>query len=204
MIVIDDFEQLSEAWFQARLGNPGASNFDKIVTVKGEPSKQATEYMYQLAGEYVAKAHEVSFTTPWMERGTQLEAEARQIYEFKNDCTVRQVAMCYYDERRDRHASPDGLVDSKGVEIKCPMVKTIVGYLIGGKLPTTYFQQVQGNMYITGFDKWDFVSYYPGLPLFQVTIERDEKFISKLHEQLEVFICKLHETIKKITEMGET
>ena len=54
MIIVDQFPQLSEEWFNARLGNPGASNFNKIVTTKGEPSKQAQDYMYQLAGELVS------------------------------------------------------------------------------------------------------------------------------------------------------
>ena len=191
MIVEWDCEQLSEKWFQLRLGNPGASSFDKIVTTAGEPSKQATEYLYQLAGEHVAKQAEVSFATPWMERGTQLEGEARKLYELVTGEEVKQCGLVYLDERRDRHASPDGMMENKGLEIKCPKVNTHVGYLLSGKLPTAYFQQVQGGMYVTGFREWDFISYYPGLPMFKITAVRDEPFIEKLHYELEVFCYKL-------------
>jgi len=201
MIVIDNIDQLSDEWFQLRLGNPGASNFSKIVTTKGEPSKQAQDYMYQLAGELVAQQAEISFVTPWMERGTQLEEEARSLYALVNNCAVERVGLIYYDERKDRHASPDGLMDYKGLEIKCPMVKTHVKYLLDGKLPTEYFQQVQGSMYITGYKVWDFVSYSPGLPMFQITVERDEKFCKKLDAALDEFCGKLSEVVERLKAM---
>ena len=203
MIIIDDYDQLSDEWFQARLGNPGASNFSKIITTKGEPSKQADDYMYQLAGELVSKQAESSFSTPWMERGTQLESEARDLYSLVNGVDVLlQCALVYYDERKDRHCSPDGLVSDHGLEIKCPMAKTHVKYLLNGsKLPTEYFQQVQGSMYICGFDSWDFVSYSPGLPMFQLTVERDEKFCRKLDAVLDEFCGKLADVVAKLKAM---
>ena len=40
MLVMDEIEQLSPKWFQEHAGIPGASSFDKIVTTKGEQSKQ--------------------------------------------------------------------------------------------------------------------------------------------------------------------
>jgi hypothetical protein len=171
------------------------------VTTAGEPSKQATEYLYQLAGEFVAKQAEVSFSTPWMERGTQLESEARKLYELVTGEEVKQCGLVYLDHRRDRHASPDGMMENKGLEIKCPKVNTHVGYLLSGKLPTAYFQQVQGGMYITGFPEWSFISYFPGLPMFKITVERNEAFIEKLHNALEEFCGKLSETINKLRAM---
>ena len=47
------------------------------------------------------------------------------LYSLVNDVEVEQVGLIYYDERKDRHASPDGIMDYKGLEIKCPMQKTI-------------------------------------------------------------------------------
>ena len=41
-----DVEQGSARWYQLRLGRPTTSNFHRIVTAKGEPSKQALAYMY--------------------------------------------------------------------------------------------------------------------------------------------------------------
>jgi hypothetical protein len=89
-------------------------------------------------------------------------------------------------------------MDGKGLEIKCPMLKTHMKYLINGKLPTEYFCQVQGSLYITGFETWDFMSYYPGLKPFLITVKRDEKFIEKLDKALDEFCFEIVKTIKKI------
>lgn len=200
MIVLD-CPQLSEEWFAARLGNPGASNFAKIVTAKGDPSKQQQDYLYQLAGELVSRQAEVNFSSPWMERGTQLEQEARDLFSLVYELEIKQVGLVYYDERMDRHCSPDGIMDDSGLELKAPMQKTHVSYLVNEKLPTDYFQQVQGSMYITGFSTWHFVSYSPGLPLFHVLVERDEAFCRKLHGALDDFVARLFLTVEKIRAM---
>ena len=90
---------------------------------------------------------------------------------------------------------------TKGLRLNAPMQKTHVRYLLDGKLPTDYFQQVQGSMYICGFKFWDFISYSPGLPLFQITVERDEQFCRKLDAALDEFCAKLSEIVNKIKAM---
>jgi len=198
MIIRDDIEQGSPQWFQEHAGKPGASSYNKIVTTRGEPSKQANDYALQLAGEYLLGTVEYGYTSFAMQRGIEMEAEAREYYEFINDVEVQQVGMIYKDERQDRLCSPDGLMDGKGLEIKSPMLKAHIKYLLGGKLPTEYFCQVQGSLYITGFETWDFMSYYPGLKPFLITVRRDEKFISALAKELDKFIDNLILTIRKI------
>ena len=47
-------------------------------------------------------------------------------------------------------------------------------YLKEGKLPTKYFVQVQSSLYITGFEKWHFLSYYPGMKHLHVSSEELE------------------------------
>ena len=198
MIIRDDIEQGSPQWFQEHAGKPGASSYNKIVTTRGEPSKQANDYALQLAGEYLLGTVEHGYTSFAMQRGIEMEAEAREYYEFINDVEVQQVGMIYKDKRQDRLCSPDGLMDGKGLEIKSPMLKAHIKYLLGGKLPTEYFCQVQGSLYITGFETWDFMSYYPGLKPFLITVRRDEKFISALAKELDKFIDNLISTIRKI------
>lgn len=201
MIAVTDFAQGSPEWFAARAGVPSASCFDKIVTSKGKPSKQRTAYLHQLAGEAILGEKEEGYTSPAMERGVELESEARTLYEFVNGTKVDEVALCYADERKLWSCSPDGLVgETGGLEIKCPKIHTHVEYLIGNKLPTKYFQQVQGSLSITGREYWDFVSYFPGLPPLVVRVEPDKDFHSLLGDELERFAADLHLTIKKIKE----
>ena len=198
MIIKGDIIQGSPEWFIEHAGKPGASSFSKIVTTKGELSKQANDYALQLAGEYLLGTVEHGYISFAMQQGLDREAEAREYYEFTNDVEIQQVGMIYKDERQDRLCSPDGLMNGKGLEIKCPMLKTHIKYLLDGKLPTEYFTQVQGSLYITGFETWDFISYYPGLDSFEITVERDEKFIEKLDKALDEFCMKIAMIIRKL------
>lgn len=192
-----DVDQGSPEWFSARCGVPSASNFDKIITTKGEPSKQAQKYAYQLAAERVSGKSEESYTNAQMQRGRELEEEARKLYEMNKDVTVQQVGVCYPDDKKICCASPDGLVGKDGlVEIKCPMAFAAVTYLLENECPIEYFQQIQGQLYITGRKWLDFVSYYPGLKPLIIRINRDEKFISSLAVEIEVF----NKTLIEITE----
>ena len=119
-MLILDCEQLSEEWYAARVGIPTASNFDKIVTSKGESSKQATKYMYQLAGERITGKKEDSYTNAAMERGIVLESEARSLVFASNGLLMlTKWGFCLKNDRT-AGASPDGLVQNGGIEIKCP------------------------------------------------------------------------------------
>ena len=198
-MITADCVQGTPEWFAARCGIPSASNFDKIITTTGTPSKQAQKYMYQLAAERVTGRTEESYTNATMERGKETEAEARNFYEMLYDVKIEQVGVCYPDAKKLCAASPDGLIGKDGlIEIKCPLAYAAVTYLLEDGLPTDYFQQVQGQLYVTG-RKWvDFLSYYPGIKPMIYRVTRDEKFLKALSVELEVFCSRLDEVVKKI------
>ena len=193
--------QGSEEWFNEKASKPGASSFSKIVTTKGEPSKQQTDYMYQLAGEAITGKMEEGYTSHAMQLGKEREAEARLLFEMLQDTEVRQVGLCYKDESRTVLCSPDGLMKNEGLELKNPLLKTHVKYLLAGVLPTEYFCQVQGSMYVTGFKNWWFMSYFPGIAPLVLKIPRDDVFCSKLEAELDSFCLRLAVTIRKLREM---
>ena len=192
-------EQRSDEWYSARCGVPTASNFDKIVTSTGKPSKQKEKYLYKIAGEYVSGKCEESYQNDAMIRGCEMEDEARKLYEMMTDFTVRKAGFCIGDPVFEYGASPDGFVDKAGlIEIKCPSISVHVEYVLGWKLPTKYIQQVQGQLLVTGRDWCDFISYYPGLKPMCVRVFRDEAFIQLLRAELETFCGQLKDIIKKI------
>jgi len=194
---IIDCIQNSPEWFAARAGIPTASNFDLIVTTKGERSKQREKYLYRLAGEAITGTPEETYQNGAMQRGIALEAEARQLYELITGATVTQAGFCLADEGYG--ASPDALVGETGsLELKCPNLATHVGYLLDGKLPTEYFQQVQGQLLVTGREWADFMSYYPGIKPFLIRVERDEQFLKQLRIELLLFVAELKDVIAKI------
>ena len=197
-MIINNCEQGSQEWFKAKAGVPSASNFDKIVDSKGNPSKQAKKYMYQLAGEKITGIREETYQNASMLRGVEMEAEARKAFEYVYGTKVDQVGMCLTDDKICG-CSPDGMVGEKGLtEIKCPEIQTHVGYLLDNKLPTKYFQQVQGQLFVTGREWCVFMSYYPGIKPLLVNVERDEEFIKKLDKELKLFNEELEVIVAKI------
>ena len=113
--------------------------------------------------------------------GIRLEDEARDALEWHMDeiggtrTIIEEVGFCL-DNGGHVGCSPDGLVrgEKEGVEIKCPLASTHVGYLRKGGLPDTYKAQVHLSMAITGATAWHFWSYCPGLPPHYFKVERDE------------------------------
>ena len=196
-----DIEQGSREWLETRSGTPSASNFDKIVTTKGEPSKQAKNYLYELAGERVAGPKPETYQNAAMLRGLELEVEARAYFELVQGVEVWQTGICFTDDKRFS-CSPDGLLPEAGLEIKCPLIHTHVGYLLTGDLPNDYFAQVQGSMLVTGFTHWFFLSYYPGLPALILDVQREWEFTAKLRVALDEFCQELDELEKKLRRLA--
>ena len=190
-------EQGSPEWLAARIGILSASNFDKIITSKGERSSQFPAYALKLAVEIITGEREEIFINDAMNRGIEMEPDARACYEFIADVTVKEVGMVLHDSGVS--CSPDGLIfndnaDDEGVEFKCPMAHTHIKYVIDNKLPAKYVPQVQGSMYVTGLKKWDFLSYHPSFKHLFVNVPRDDEFCDKL----EILIDKFHKKVAEI------
>ena len=201
MILENSFVQGSELWFAARCGNPGASSFDKLITSTGKASTQRQKYLYQCAGEIITGQKAESYSNGHMERGVQLEAEARDLFQIINDVEVKQVALVYPDHTKDYHCSPDGLCFGDmeaGLEIKCPSLPVAVEYLDKWVLPTEYKVQVQGSMMVTGLDSWWFMSYYPGLKPLILEVKRDDKFCNILKNEVEYFCSEVKALVEKL------
>ncbi|MCP4992032.1 MAG: YqaJ viral recombinase family protein, partial [Colwellia sp.] len=123
-----------------------------------------------------------------MQRGTELEPEARNYYQFITDVPVKEVGLIYKNKDKLISCSPDGISKDRGLEIKCPAPHTHIEYLLNDKLPTKYIPQVQGSMWVTGLKKWDFLSYHPDLPPLLLTVDADEIFHNTLDELMEKFV----------------
>lgn len=198
-MIIDPAIQGSAEWKLCRAGIPTASNFDKLITTKGDPSKSRTKYMYQLAAERVTGVKEETYQNGAMQRGIEMEAEARAMYSIVTGNEVEEVGVCYPDENRLYGASPDGLIGGDGcLEIKCPSSAVHVSYLLEGAIPTDYFQQTQGQLLVTGREWVDFVSYYPGLKALIVRAKPDKKFIEALKAELKNFCIELDKVTEKL------
>lgn len=198
-MIIVDCEQNSEQWFKEKLGKPSASNASRIITNSGEPSKQKTAYLYELASEIITGKNTESYTNGIMQAGLEREDESRKYYELIKRVKVKQVGVVYKDDKKLFLCSPDGIVRNNwGVELKNVLPKTQVKYLLENKLPEDYSSQVQFSLYVTGFKFWDFLSYVPNMKPLLIKVKRNEKFISLLQAELKKFCDELKNIIKKI------
>ena len=194
-MIIHDVEQGSPEWLKLRLGIPTASEFHKIITPGGKASKQADAYANKLVAEFMAGEPVEAFETPWMVRGRELEADAVSFYELHKGIETKKVGFCV---NNGCGASPDRLIGEDGLlEVKCPAPSTHVEYLINQKLDEDYWPQIQGQIFVTGRDWADILSYHPKLPPVIIRVERDVDFINNLAGFLQDFLISVGE--KKIT-----
>jgi hypothetical protein len=202
-MIIVDCEQGKPEWLAARCGIPTASEFGKILTSTGKVSTQAGGYMNKLLAEWMMGEASPSYASEWMERGNEVEAEARDFYSFDTGQEVETIGFALKDERGLVGCSPDCLVgDAGGLEIKCPSPAIHVEYLLAGKVPTKYVPQVQGCLWVTGREWWDFLSYHPELPPLKIRVARDEQYITSLAAEVERFIIKMLARREQFIEMG--
>ena len=201
MEIITDIEQGSEAWLALRYGWITASRF-KDVKAGGE-GKTRKAYMYQLAAEAISDMRQESFTNEYMEWGTQTEPQAREMYEFVSGNTVELVAFIKLSEDKKTGCSPDGLVGEDGmVEFKCPKTTTQIETFLSGKMPTGHSAQVQGQLWVSGRQWCDFVSFDPRIDgeasYFCVRVERDEEAITEIADACDKFEIELTEMIQQL------
>jgi putative phage-type endonuclease len=178
---------------------------DVLAKVKSGEAASVKNYRAQLVVERLTGCKEETYTNAAMQRGIDLEASARECYEFISGNTVEQIAFIDHPTIPMSGASPDGLVGTDGlVEIKCPSTATHIEYLLGGIPPAQYLPQMLWQMACAGPDrKWcDFVSYDPRLPeemqLFVARLHRDDTTIATMETEVVAFLKTVDDTIAKL------
>lgn len=152
-------------WFQARAGMISASKMCEMMAEGDGLTRE--KYRTRLAIERLIgkPLGGDGFTTKDIQRGNELEPEAREYYEFYSGSTITQVPFIYHEELDIGMASPDALVDDDGLlEIKCPSYAVHVKYLRTKKIPRAYLLQMFWQMACTDRQWCDWLSYCPELP----------------------------------------
>ena len=186
--------QGTDEWYAARLGMITASCFSDVLA-KGQ-GKTRDKYMKQLLAERIFNEREESYTNACMERGKELEAEARCEYEKELGVKVQQIGFARMIDWVG--ASPDGLIEDDGLlELKCPKGITQLEVEKNGCVPSMYIPQVQGQMWVLNRKWCDFVSYHPKRDLFVRRVYADKDYIANLQKEVEIFISELQDLIKE-------
>ena len=201
MVIYHDVEQRSPEWYALRAGLPTASEFNRLVTGTGRPSEQIKTYALTLAAEKIAgEPIDAWQGNQWSERGKELEAEAREAYEFISGNAVEQTGFVSNDLWG---CSPDGLLSGDGLlEIKCLKAENHLRACLLWKdkaeIPLEYRAQVQGQLAVTGRQYCDLFFYHPVLPATICRQEPDEEFISLLRKQAALVIEIRDDIIEKL------
>lgn len=200
MIEILNCEQGTDEWRRARLGLPTASEFD-TVQAKGRGGGESVtrrKYMLTLIGERLTgEIAPDGYSNAHMERGKLMEAEARAAYAFMADVEPHQVGFV---RNGIAGASPDSMIGESGLlEIKTKLPHLHLDVLQQDRLPPDHVAQVQGQLWVSGREWCDFVSYWPKLRLFVKRVHRDEQYIATLKIAVEQFteeLLRLEATFK--------
>lgn len=180
-------DQRTDEWFAERAGKFTGSRFaDLMATTRSGPSTSRANLLATLACERISGTCAETYTNAAMQRGVELESEARSAYETCVGEIVNEVAFVRHPSLTFVGVSPDGLVGADGlVEIKCPaaMAKHLAA-INAGSHAVEYRWQVQGQLWVTGRQWCDVVSYDPRWPeelrLAIVRVMRDEDAIAQL------------------------
>lgn len=155
-------EQGSPDWFQARLERPLTASESQAIGNQGKGLE--TLVMEKMAEKYSSGTKE-RYSNDDTNRGTELEPQARELYELETGRKVRMVGFITNDPISEFcGASPDGLVDYEGlIEIKSfDDTKHFEMTLEEDfKIESKYLWQMQMQMLVCE-KKWcDFVAYNP-------------------------------------------
>lgn len=206
---MDNIIQGSDDWFEARLGKVTASRIsDLMAKTKTGWGASRKNYEAQLIAERLTGQREETFKSAAMERGNEVEAEARTAYEFFNDVTVSEVGFVDHPEIEMSGASPDGKIEDHGlVEIKCPNTATHLATILGDSIKGVYLKQMQWQMACTGAQWCDFVSYDPRMPehlqMHVERVHRDPELIQSIEDHVKDFLSEIAAKIEQLTPKQE-
>lgn len=172
---IHNIQQQSKEWFEIRKGKMTASHGQEI----GNQGKGLETYILTLMSDYYSSVPEESYTNKEIERGIELEEQARNIYELENNVKIERVGFIERDEYVG--CSPDGLIGKDGgIEIKSHNNLKHFKLILDGEkgIDSKYIWQIQMNLLITGRKWWDYVAYNPnfekGLLVFRIKPDKEK------------------------------
>lgn len=201
--------QRTAEWFARRAGKFTGSRFaDLMAVTKSGPSASRRNLLATLAVERITGACVETYSNAAMQRGIELEEEARQAYEAHAGTLCVEIDFIDHPNVPMVGVSPDGLVGDDGlVEIKCQasMAKHLDAIRTGAHA-AEYRWQIQGQLWVTGRQWCDAVSYDPRFPqrlqLAVTRVMRDDDAIAQLAAAVGEAEVEVARIVAELTENG--
>jgi putative phage-type endonuclease len=198
LTILDDLEQGTDEWHDARRGIVTASVVGKLLTptlkvASNDTSRGLTE---ALIAERITGWTEDTPMTSDMFRGVFAEPHARDLYS-RHYAPATELGFMLREEDGWRLGySPDGLVGDDGlIEVKAPRAKTHLRTILADEVPAFYMPQLQAGLLVSGRTWIDFVSYVGGMPLYVKRVYRDPDWFDAIEAACIAFEATAAKTV---------
>lgn len=190
--------QRSAEWHAARLGRlTGSVANDMLATIqKGEAAARRDLRLRLVLERLTGQSQEGGYVNGEMQWGIDHEEDALAAYEAASGILVRRTGFLMHNELMAGCSLDGDVEDFRGiVEAKAPKSATHYGYLKDGSVPKNHMPQILHNLWITGAQWCDFISYDPRFPeemrLFVRRVQRVEIDVLAYSKCAERFLAEV-------------
>jgi hypothetical protein len=205
--LLSEHPQGTPEWKADRAGKAtGSRAADILAVIKSGEAAARRNYRVQVVTERLSgQPAEEGYVSDDMAWGTLQEPFARMAYESATGNVVQEAGFAYLSDIA-AGCSVDGFVEDGGrfglLEVKCPKTATHIDYLLGNALPSKYEPQILHNLWVTGAEFADFVSFDPrlkeNLRFFCIRVERDEAKITAHEQAVLKFLAEVDELEQRL------
>jgi predicted phage-related endonuclease len=209
--VIVEHEQRSPEWFQSRLGRlTGSAAGDMLDVLKDgkSPGYKRRDLLARLVCERLTgMAQDDTYVNAVMQWGIDHESDALLDYEWRSGNLVRGTGFLSHTTLMVGCSLDGDVNDFKGiVELKCPKSSTHLSYWKAGGVPQTHMPQILHNLWISGAQWCDFVSFDPRFPeskqLFIARVPRVEIDVLAYGKAAQRFLDEIDAEIETLMGAG--
>lgn len=202
-------EQRTPEWFAARAGRlTGSAAADMMRKVKSGDWAASRKHLRMRLGleRITGKPQERSFTTAAVDHGREKEPFAGVRYEAETGCILEPLGFLSMGPIMAGCSLDSFIHGRRGiVEIKCPESATHYEYLKTKQIPSDYRWQCIHNLWVTGAEFADFISFDDRFPedlqYLCVRLERKESEIQAYDAEVSKFLAEVAIEVSEINKL---
>lgn len=173
-------------------------------------SQSFERYALEIASEILMGKSAPTVQTRAMQDGVTREDMACAAFEVITGHVLQAVGFIQHPTNPFVGASPDRLIYglNEGVEVKSPQPVQHLRTLLANEVPSEHQPQIQGNLWVTGYRRWHFISYNPDfrsdLMLFTKPVERDEYMIAQISVRCDEMKDRVMQIVAEVDRLAES
>lgn len=198
-IIHREFAQHSPDWYAIKAGKFSASN--AAIIMGGLDTFGLASLIKDLAWERVyGVIEEPKFRSKAMERGNEMECEARDWYAFDRDVIVEEIGFVEHAIIPNVGWSPDGIFGSHAIEAKCPLHKAWMETKRTRKVPAEYRWQCRWAQWVGQLEGVEFIAYNPQAGGLIVPFKATESEFDQMAARVSLLEPKVQEWVEILTD----